>query len=291
MALIQGGEAADFLVGTAARDTIFGFGGDDYLWGMVGNDRVSGGTGDDVLYGRAGNDTLIGGAGSDRIYGEVDPFSDDVDSGTDNADRIFGGSGDDLIYGGDRGPGDWISGGDGDDVIGGDGDDDARVEGLSADQIYGDGGNDTLGDYVGFNYLSGGAGDDSLNGVGTLIGGAGNDWLSAAGASTVNGGTGADTFLASSNLGNGIAETITIQDFRPGEGDRISLHAFINSDPANEISGQALFDAYDTDRNFVIDARDAFSEVRGGALQLHDWEDTTAFRDVTRLTMADWIAG
>ncbi|MDD0974546.1 beta strand repeat-containing protein [Pseudomonas fontis] len=56
MAIIQGTEGADNLVGTADGDQIYGRGG---------NDVLDGGAGDDVLTGGAGADKHIGGAGND----------------------------------------------------------------------------------------------------------------------------------------------------------------------------------------------------------------------------------
>ncbi|WP_283107529.1 hypothetical protein [Pseudomonas entomophila] len=56
MAVIQGTEGADNLVGTAADDQIYGRGGDDVL---------NGGDGNDILFGGIGADRLIGGAGTD----------------------------------------------------------------------------------------------------------------------------------------------------------------------------------------------------------------------------------
>ncbi|PWB33545.1 hypothetical protein DCO48_09600 [Pseudomonas sp. SDI] len=56
MAVIQGTEGADNLVGTAEGDQIYGKGG---------NDVLDGGAGDDVLYGGAGADKHMGGAGTD----------------------------------------------------------------------------------------------------------------------------------------------------------------------------------------------------------------------------------
>ncbi|MER0044255.1 hypothetical protein ABRQ16_20825, partial [Pseudomonas sp. MGal98] len=68
--VIQDGDAAGNLHGTAGSDWIFGKDGNDTVYGGSGHDLVSGGNGDDLLYGGEGNDLLLGGEGNDRLYGE-----------------------------------------------------------------------------------------------------------------------------------------------------------------------------------------------------------------------------
>jgi Ca2+-binding RTX toxin-like protein len=65
MALIDGTENGEFLVGTAGSDTINGYGGFDTLEADAGNDLLNGGEGNDQLRGGGGSDTLIGGLGVD----------------------------------------------------------------------------------------------------------------------------------------------------------------------------------------------------------------------------------
>jgi Ca2+-binding RTX toxin-like protein len=57
MALKQGTDGPDIIIGTFLADQIFGFAGDDQLFGAVGNDTLSGGQGGDRLDGGAGVDT------------------------------------------------------------------------------------------------------------------------------------------------------------------------------------------------------------------------------------------
>jgi hypothetical protein len=64
MAIINGTFLPDILIGTSNDDTINGFGGLDTISGGDGNDTIDGGNGDDVLTGNAGNDILIGGPGA-----------------------------------------------------------------------------------------------------------------------------------------------------------------------------------------------------------------------------------
>ncbi len=57
---VDGGDAADVLVGSA---------GPNWLAGRGGDDRISGGGGNDVLYGDSGNDQIDGGDGNDTLDG------------------------------------------------------------------------------------------------------------------------------------------------------------------------------------------------------------------------------
>jgi len=157
----------------------------DDLLGGDGHDVVYGGEGDDVLEGGTGNDLLVGGADDDTIYGD---------------------DGNDLILGDELTVGDNMfatmatllsshARADGNDVIhGGYGDD--RIFGLGgADTITGGDGNDILQgdrfDYAfnasyelntiaGNDFIDGGAGNDKIYGDGghdTLFGGTGDDYL------------------------------------------------------------------------------------------------------------------
>ncbi|MFG5384128.1 calcium-binding protein [Yoonia sp. R2-816] len=58
--MVQGSEAADQFLGTAADDTVYGGNGGDLLFGEVGNDW---------LYGGDGNDRIMAGDGIDRMWG------------------------------------------------------------------------------------------------------------------------------------------------------------------------------------------------------------------------------
>jgi Ca2+-binding RTX toxin-like protein len=73
---VDGGDAADVLVGTAGPnrlagrggdDQISGGGGNDVLYGDSGNDQIDGGDGNDTLDGGCHDDTIIGGAGVDSL--------------------------------------------------------------------------------------------------------------------------------------------------------------------------------------------------------------------------------
>jgi Ca2+-binding RTX toxin-like protein len=59
MAVIQGDEGIDFLIGTPEDDSIFGGWSGDFIYGADG---------DDLIFGDAGNDVMIGGEGADTHH-------------------------------------------------------------------------------------------------------------------------------------------------------------------------------------------------------------------------------
>ena len=76
----------DTLLGSADRNSLFGWGGDDKLYGRGGNDKLSGGEGDDFFDGGGGTDLLIGGGGADRFHfdrGEGDDLIQDFENNID----------------------------------------------------------------------------------------------------------------------------------------------------------------------------------------------------------------
>jgi PAP2 superfamily/RTX calcium-binding nonapeptide repeat (4 copies) len=85
MALINGTNENDNLMGTNEADTIFGFNGNDSLQGLEGNDLLDASNGNDYLWGGDGQDTLNGGNGNDYLY--TSPGHDD----------LIGGKGDDVF--------------------------------------------------------------------------------------------------------------------------------------------------------------------------------------------------
>ncbi|MBD2200227.1 MULTISPECIES: calcium-binding protein [Calothrix] len=107
MAIINGNEGNNFLLGTIHNDRIHGFGGSDVLIGGLGQDSLDGGDGNDYLYGGKGKDTLIGGAGKDTLLGGL---GDDILIGVNLADdqpgqlerdTLIGGAGNDTFVLGD----------------------------------------------------------------------------------------------------------------------------------------------------------------------------------------------
>jgi Ca2+-binding RTX toxin-like protein len=139
---------------------------DNVISGSAGNNRLEGLGGDDYidsggLIGPSGADTLIGGDGNDTLVGG---------SVSMGSDELYGGAGNDVLQ-----------------VTRG------------ANSLYGEDGNDSLvagegGPYGAADYLSGGAGRDTLNGGGGLDGGDDNDLMYTSFAtSSANGGLGNDT--------------------------------------------------------------------------------------------------
>lgn len=128
---VVGSEQADVIVGGTGDDTIDGLGGNDWLHGGEGEDTIDGGAGDDLVVGGFDDDTLNGGDDSDQVYGS---YGNDIMYGDAGQDFLYGGAGDDVIYG-QQGESDYLYGGDGDDIL------------VAQD----------------FNYLDGGAGNDTFD--------------------------------------------------------------------------------------------------------------------------------
>jgi Ca2+-binding RTX toxin-like protein len=181
----------------APRETEIGTNAADYIVGWAGHDELRGLDGDDRIFGGGGRDYIFGGAGHDRIEGEHE--GDTID-GEDGDDRIDGGSGDDSLYGGagadqiDGGTGhDYLRGDAGDDVLRGGIGNDTLSDGFNTatgnDLLYGEDGNDWLNSDTGNDLLEGGAGNDRLY--------ISRSSLSSFDTSQLNGGTGDDLFIVS----------------------------------------------------------------------------------------------
>jgi Ca2+-binding RTX toxin-like protein len=144
------------LTGTALGESIEGTAGGDTIDALEGADSVTAGAGNDTVRGGLGNDTLRGGTGDDLL------------DGGDGDDTLFGDAGSDVINGGE-------------------GNDEVFVNtGTGADTVHGDGGNDRVHLNAVANLVSGGGGDDLVE-ISLQSG--------AAGATTLTGGEGSDTFL------------------------------------------------------------------------------------------------
>src|SRR6056297_1234029 len=174
---VEAGAGDDTILAGVGSDTVNAGDGNDLLDGGAGNDILNGGAGDDTLIGGVGADTLNGGAGLDVVNYATSCAAVTVDLSTMTA------------TGGDA-TGDVLSGVDG--ITGSDFND--TLTGF--DGVF-DGGTTT-------NFIDGGAGDDSISGLGggdTLLGGAGDDSMSGdSGDDTIIGG--ADNDLISGGTGN-----------------------------------------------------------------------------------------
>ncbi|MEO6092863.1 MAG: peroxidase family protein [Novosphingobium sp.] len=189
---LYGDDGNDKLYGGDGSDSIYGGQGDDIIDGGAGEDHLDGGDGDDWIYAGAGTadgDVMLGGAGNDHLFGAG---GDDEMFGGAGDDTIDGGLGNNLIYGEDgddvivSGPGDdTIDGGAGNDTIvfataaaaitfdlaitnvqdtGGAGSD--KI--INVENVVGSAFNDKLYGDDGDNVLTGGAGNDLLDGRGGI---------------------------------------------------------------------------------------------------------------------------
>ena len=182
---IEGTPDSDKLTGTDNSESIAGGGGNDTLDGGAGDDTLTGGPGNDLLIGGPGGDRLNGGMGTDTISYRLSPMAvtinlqDGTARGGDAEDDTFGNDIENVIGSEHH---DTITGTD---------------DSLTANSLWGLGGNDVLRGWDGVDSLYGGAGDDEL------IGDDENDTLEGGpGADTLTGGRGDDTATyASSAMG------------------------------------------------------------------------------------------
>jgi len=229
---------------SAGDDTVSGDAGDDAIFGGDGTDSLYGGTGDDTLSGGSGADTMAGEDDSDLIFGGAGDTVDGGEGGAVDADALIandvlsvafdpdnsengtitfvdsstltfqnietlilnGGNPDGIVWGTDAGQvmdvgyvdanGDIIDGEDAlfpgaapnDDEVFGQGGADTITSGLGDDDVYGGDADDRIATGAGNDYAQGDAGND------TLDGGADDDFLRGdAGNDQVFGGIGNDT--------------------------------------------------------------------------------------------------
>ncbi len=318
----KGGD--DVILGGEGDDTmISGGAGNDRLYGESGNDKLFGGASDDILTGGSGNDELYGGGGDDTyVYSRGDgqdtiedhaPHGGGQDDGTDTLEFGVGISLSDIVLGHGIAMEDMtvrLRGADDLDalsdtvitIVGGWGltDSARRIEYLAfADGTrvdisglkhgwHGDGGNNVSnGDDDEGDFLSGGGGNDILNGRGgrdVILGGEGNDTLSGgwgadlllggAGNDTLTGGQGADLLLGDAgsdtyvyNRGDG-QDTIVDQAAQAGGTDKLKFGTGIAlSDIVLSHSGDDLVIA-------LRDGTDA-NTLSGDAITVTGWSDTT----------------
>ncbi|MGL4964405.1 MAG: calcium-binding protein [Inquilinus sp.] len=134
----------DELHGLGGNDTLSGLGNNDWLYGDAGNDTLLGGDGSDLLVGGAGADVLDGGAG---FADDTASYADSTAAVTLDLNAAVAGTGGDAL---------------GDTLI-------------SIETIIGTGFNDVLEARHTNVVLDGGAGNDTLAGIGTISGGDGDD--------------------------------------------------------------------------------------------------------------------
>jgi Ca2+-binding RTX toxin-like protein len=181
MAIINGDDLDNVLIGTNGSDTIRGLIGNDVLFGLAGHDLLRGGPGADIMSGGPGNDLYIvddpgdivvesRNEGTDRVQSTVSfslnvPGAFDVENLTLRGSAEINGLGNDLNNV----------------IVGND----------AHNALYGRAGHDSLFGLGGDDYLEGGSGSDTLNG--------------GTGADIMRGGDGNDTYVVD-NPGDSIIE-------------------------------------------------------------------------------------
>lgn len=202
---------------------------------------------DDQLHGTDASDAIHGFAGADYIFGSL------------GNDRIYAGSGDDtvtgLASGADRA---WL--GDGNDTV---------LAGFGFTEAHGGRGNDSIDAGTQGGLMFGDRGDDIASvGLGRAEGGTGNDQLYAGdytrfgyalGHADVVGGMGADVFGFQA-CWNDAVQTTSVLDFRPEQGDHITLSAaYSDGTPLTDgvaITGRTVADWLDATHDGKIDEQD-----------------------------------
>lgn len=262
-----------------------GTNGDDFL--------VPLGVGNWVIRGRGGYDEIYDGAGDDRLYGG--DGGDSIEALNGGFDRAYGGRGDDRVS-------------------------------VAVGEAWGGVGNDLVGAGVGI--AVGGSGDDEVGSLGAaglaeLWGDegpgieqrtVGNDQLGTSlegsGWVRMNGGLGADTFSITASL-NGIAGTVEIMDFTPGqdhiqasiwrgfyEGEGQSARLFAELD-ANHNGVLEWSDSIGPDGDWTTnDGSPVYTDGHNMYIGLgftfagtssNDAEDWLIVRGTNQITAADWI--
>lgn len=206
MAIINGTNNNDTLLGTGAGDVINGFAGDD------------------VIQGFAGADTLLGGFGNNILDGGIESVTEANNFISDTAS--YAGSTNNVIASLETGKATFFGGSDTfisiENLIGSENSDvltgnsfNNRLEGRgSFDQLFGGLGNDTLLGGDGIDLLEGGDGSDFIagdKGNDSMIGGNGNDsfqWVDGDGSDVIRGDSGRDNLLFNGSLNQGDVITL-----------------------------------------------------------------------------------
>lgn len=226
---INGGAFRFSLIGTANADTINGLAGNDILDGRGGDDQLNGGSGNDKLLGGNGSDLLDGGTGADDMNG-----GDGIDTYfVDNAGDVAAETNDTVVGGFDT-------------VI-------ATVS-------------HTLGSAIEDLFLFG---SNSINGTGNskdnhIVGnGAANVLNGAAGADSMRGGDGNDTYIVDNIF------DATIEDFEDSLSGIDTVNASVSfslSFGINNLTltGSSAIDGFGNELDNIITGNSAANFIDGG---------------------------
>jgi Ca2+-binding RTX toxin-like protein len=223
-----GGRQVELLQCLDEIPTLVGTSGSDVLTGTVGDDVIAGFGGDDVILGSWGNDVICGGDGDDRITAGLGLFEVNLVSGDGGHDEIVaGGTSTVVVYA--FAPGSVKIDLEAGTATGWGDDTLDGVESVVGSQF-----DDVLLGSTGFNCLDGMGGDDviiALDGDDCLYGGTGND--------TVDGGAGADV-MSFRYAGDPVRVNL-VRGTATGEGsDRIvGVEDVIGSSFADVLTGDA----------------------------------------------------
>ncbi|MBE1284777.1 MAG: hypothetical protein GJ676_15815 [Rhodobacteraceae bacterium] len=283
MAVINGNNNPNILLGTEQGDTMHALGGDDIVYGNGGNDHITGGLGDDTLYSGAGDDVVNGEAGNDRLVfsGPGDNHGDGGD-GTDTIEIDLTHLGSNVhvtttwnFYVGaltnygfvtsDQSSSTYIDGYERLIIRSGAGDD--RLNGTRGkDTIYGNDGDDSLGDsrFGGNDIFYGGRGDDYL------IGNSRNDRLF--------GGTGDDVFEVRYTAGNKAAKCTV-----DGGNGQDQLRLFLGSNKDQNIS-------FETGAKNILPDGLTIDRMESLGLWTGSGDDTLSLK-ITTFGSQGWSAG
>lgn len=86
IAICNGTDHDDILIGSPLSETIYGFNGNDNIQGNGGDDVINGGLGDDTIQGGSGLDKLFGQNGDDHLY--ADSSTSTINSLTENKSLV-----------------------------------------------------------------------------------------------------------------------------------------------------------------------------------------------------------
>ena len=304
MAIRNGSNGDDTLVGTYNNDLINCRDGNDLVFASWGNDSVYGGLGNDFLVGDLGDDLLVGGLGNDSVQGGG------------GADSLYGGQGDDWVvvnytdtpssasgYGGDGNDSFLVFGGGGGHVYGGSGIDVLQLDRTNDFALTVDLAAQTLdghGSFVSVTFtgiesleIDAGAGNDVIlagdlndkvsvdRGDNLVLAGGGDDSVSyvTRGTSTLDGGAGHDVLTVyggysslyfiwnptNGSIDDGQGSTIAgFEDYVAYGSNLADIVAFAGGD-------DQFYGAYDNDTAFGGDGRDKLmgsngqDDLHGGA--------------------------